>query len=142
MTRTWLGWMAALAVAAPAVARPQPHGHDTTARHEPVGRAAPGGGGHAAAALPARGPRTIAIAATTEGFVPARIVARRGERIRLAITRTTERTCATRFVVEAYGIDRPLPVGEEVDVELTPTSAGTVRFGCPTGMAGGVLVVE
>jgi len=88
------------------------------------------------------GPTTIEIAVTADGFTPARVTARRGRPVRLVVTRTTARTCATAVVVKDLGIERQLPLGKPVVVEFTPGQAGEIRFACPMDMIAGAVVVE
>ncbi len=106
--------------------------------------------GHQHASSPSAGPtarsaapaRTVELAVTGDGFVPAQVRVRKGEPLRLAITRKVERTCATEIVVKDYGIEQPLPLGKTVYVEFTPARSGSVRYACGMDMIGGVLIVE
>lgn len=88
-------------------------------------------------------PRTIALTVTEDGFVPPEVKVKKGEPVRLVVTRRTDATCATELVVPEYGIEKALPLEEPVVVELTPAKAGTITYGCAMGqMVGGVLTVE
>lgn len=104
------------------------HGH---------GRAAPAGGGHAAPAL-----QQFAVTVTADGFVPARIVVNRDTPVKLLVTRKTDQTCAKEIVIAEYGIRHPLPLGQPVTIEFTPTRSGQLRYACAMDMVAGVLVVE
>jgi plastocyanin domain-containing protein len=84
----------------------------------------------------------IELRVTKDGFVPAEIRVQKGERVRLAVTRQVERTCATELVVKDYGINAPLPLGKTVYVELTPKKTGAIRYACGMDMVSGVLLVE
>jgi plastocyanin domain-containing protein len=84
---------------------------------------------------------TVEITVTEDGFTPARVTAKNGEPLRLVVTRTTDRTCATSLVVKELGIQKKLPLGKPVVVELTPKKAGEVRFACPMDMIAGAIVV-
>jgi len=53
----------------------------------------------ALAAEPAKGGQTVQMTVTDDGYVPARIEARKGVPLTLVITRKTDRTCATELVV-------------------------------------------
>jgi plastocyanin domain-containing protein len=86
--------------------------------------------------------RTIEMSVTSDGFVPAEVAVKKGEKVRLAITRKTDKTCATEIVVKDYKIHKPLPLNKTVYVELTPTKTGKVRYACGMDMISGVLVVE
>lgn len=93
-------------------------------------------------AAPAGQPRTVVLSVTTEGFVPAEVKVRKGEPLKLVITRTVERTCATEIVLAGTGIRRDLPLNRPVEIKLTPDKAGTMKYACAMGMVGGVLLVE
>jgi plastocyanin domain-containing protein len=132
---------AAITLGTPLVVRAQQYMWYDPA-HETSGRAAPSGGSHAAAAHAKRAPRTIEIAVTSGGFVPAEVKVKKGETVRLAITRKTGKTCATEFVMNDFGINRSLPLNETIYVEFTPTKLGRIDYACGMKMVSGVLVVE
>ncbi len=94
-----------------------------------------------AAAAPA--PKgTVEVTVTSDGFVPDRIPVKKGEKVRLVVTRKTDRTCATEIVIKEAGINQKLPLNQPVVVELTPKKAGTLKYACGMDMISGVLVVE
>jgi plastocyanin domain-containing protein len=82
------------------------------------------------------------VTVTADGFVPSRIAAKVGQPLTLSITRRAEPSCATEIVIKDYGINTPLPKDKTVEVTLTPTKAGNVRFACAMDMIAGELVVE
>lgn len=86
--------------------------------------------------------RTVEIAVTSDGFVPPEIRARRGQPLKLVVTRKTERTCATEIVMKDFGVNRPLPLNQPVVVTITPKKAGEYRYACGMDMIAGVLKVE
>jgi plastocyanin domain-containing protein len=88
-----------------------------------------------------RGVRVVEMEVTGEGFVPAQVKVKKGEKVRLVITRKTDRTCATEIVIKDYGINAPLPLNKTVTVELTPKASGEIRYACAMNMIGGVLFV-
>lgn len=99
--------------------------------------------GTAAAKAPMAAPgKVIEVSVTGEGFVPASIRVKKGEKVRLAVTRKTERTCATEIVIKDLGINQKLPLNQAVAVEFTPTKTGNLRYACGMDMISGVLVVE
>lgn len=79
---------------------------------------------------------------TSSGFEPAEIKTKKGEPLRLVITRKTEKTCATEVVIKDLGVNKPLPLNEPVTVELTPKKDGELRYACGMDMIAGVIVVE
>lgn len=91
-------------------------------------------------ATPAKG--TVDVVVTGEGFVPARIHAKKGEKLRLVVTRKTDRTCATEIVIKEAGVNQKLPLDKPVVVELTPKKAGKLRYACGMDMIAGEIVVD
>jgi len=95
----------------------------------------------AAPAAPAAGKVTMAV--TDKGFEPERIPAKKGQPITLAITRTTDHTCARDIVFQGQDGKTPLPLGKTVEVTYTPKASGEIKFGCAMGMmVSGVLAVS
>ncbi|HWA78539.1 MAG TPA: cupredoxin domain-containing protein [Polyangiaceae bacterium] len=84
----------------------------------------------------------LEIAVTDDGFVPAHAKVKKGEPVKIFVTRKVERTCATDIVIKDYGINKPLPQGERVELTLTPQKAGPIRFACAMDMVSGELVAE
>ena len=96
----------------------------------------------AAPVLAAAKPRVVELTVTKEGFVPAEVKVRKGEPIKLVVTRKVERTCATEIVMKDFGVNQPLPLDKAVEIELTPDRDGQIKYACAMGMIGGVLLVE
>lgn len=95
------------------------------------------------AAKPADGVKTIAMAVTDEGFVPANVTLKANEPVKLVVTRKTDETCATAILIDGTDIKKELPLNQPVEVAWTPTKPGKVKFGCAMDMMiGGVLLVE
>jgi hypothetical protein len=96
----------------------------------------------AAAAVPDATGR-VAVVVTEEGFVPSRIAARAGQPLVLAITRKTEKTCATEILFRGQEGKTDLPLNKTVEVTYVPRSSGPVKFGCAMGMMiAGVIEVS
>ncbi len=87
------------------------------------------------------GVRTVEMTVTEDGFVPAKVKALKGEKLRLVVTRKTDRTCATEIVIPNYKIDAKLPLNKPVTVELTPKASGEITYGCGMNMITGVIFV-
>jgi plastocyanin domain-containing protein len=113
-------------------------------------RAQHGGGMHMAApasntpiaeGVLKNGVRVVEMQVTGEGFVPSRIKVKKGEKVRLLITRKTDRTCATEIVIKDQGINTPLPLDKQVTVELTAKSSGEIKYACGMGHITGVIFV-
>jgi plastocyanin domain-containing protein len=86
--------------------------------------------------------QVVNIDVTTQGFVPARIEAKVGQPVKLLVTRKTEQTCAKEIVIKDFGIKKPLPLNQPVEVTFTPNKAGKIRYACGMDMIAGVVVVE
>jgi plastocyanin domain-containing protein len=95
----------------------------------------------AAATVPNAG-QAIEIQVTGDGFVPANIKVKKGQLVRLVVTRKTDRTCATEIVIRDQGINQKLPLNRPVTVEFTPSKSGQLRYACGMDMISGVIVVE
>lgn len=125
---------------------------------EPSGSA---GGGHAAcghgqgphthAAAPAAASsqvgrpgaaQTVTIEVTSDGFMPAQATVKAGRPVTLVVTRKVERTCASEIVLKEYGISRPLPLGQAVEITFTPRKAGPIRYACAMDMIAGTLTAQ
>lgn len=87
------------------------------------------------------GVRTVEMEVTGEGFVPARIKVQKGEKVRLLVTRKTDRTCATEIVVKDQGINVPLPLNKQVTVNLVAKASGEIHYACGMGHIRGVIFV-
>lgn len=96
----------------------------------------------AAPAMAARNPRVVELTVTKEGFVPAEVKVRKGEPLKLVVTRKVQRTCATEIVLDGTGIKKELPLDKAVEIEFTPERNGQIKYACAMGMVGGVLLVE
>ena len=62
--------------------------------------------------------------------------------MKLVVTRTVERTCATEIVIKDYGVNAPLPLQQAVEVNLPALKPGKIRYACAMDMIAGVLLVE
>lgn len=95
-----------------------------------------------AAPAPLKYAPRVEVTVTDDGFVPSKIPAKAGEPLTLAITRQTEKTCATEIIFAGQEGKTDLPLGKTVEVAYTPKQSGNVKFGCAMGMMiGGVLEV-
>jgi hypothetical protein len=85
----------------------------------------------------------VAVEVTEAGFVPARIPAKAGQPLTLAVTRKTDRTCARDILFAGQDGKTALPLNQTVEVTYTPKASGEVKFGCAMGMMiAGVLAVS
>jgi plastocyanin domain-containing protein len=88
------------------------------------------------------GVRVVEMKVTDEGFVPSKVKVKRGEKVRLLVTRTTDSTCAKEIVMKDAGINQPLPLDETVKVEFVAKRSGELRYACGMDMISGVVFVQ
>jgi plastocyanin domain-containing protein len=84
----------------------------------------------------------IAIAVTADGFTPSSTHVKVGQPVTLVVTRKVAQTCATDIVIKDYGVNRPLPQDQAVEITFTPTKPGPIHYTCAMGMVTGDLVAE
>ena len=137
MSRTLATSLAAALALAAGAARAQ---HDDHAQYQQKASAALAAAGIAEGTVK-NGVRTVEMAVTEDGFVPSKVKALKGEKVRLVVTRKTDRTCAKEIVIPGYGVNQPLPLGKAVTVELTPKASGEIKYACGMDMISGVLLV-
>ncbi len=87
--------------------------------------------------------RVVEMKVTEKGYEPSPLTVKKGEPVKLVITRTTDSTCATEIIMPDYNINASLPLNKPVEVAFTPTKAGTLKYGCAMGMMiAGIIKVE
>ena len=86
--------------------------------------------------------RKIEVAVTSEGFVPAKIDVKKGERVQLVVTRKTDATCAKSIVIKDQKVNADLPLDKAVTVDVKTDKAGTIPFACPHDMIKGEISVK
>lgn len=86
--------------------------------------------------------KRVTVEVTQDGFVPKEIPAKVGQPITLVVTRKTDLTCAKQIVFADLGVTKDLPMNQAVEVTVTPTKAGDLRFAYDMDMVGGKLVVQ
>jgi len=127
------------------------HGVHASAAEKPAPAAKPAATAKPAAAAPAAkapaakapAPRTVALKVTENGYEPSPVTLKKGEPVRLVITRTTDETCATELVMKDPDLNVELPLNKPVELTFTPTKSGTLKYGCAMGqMISGVFLVE
>ncbi len=87
--------------------------------------------------------RVVELSVTEKGYEPSPITLKKGEPVKLVVTRKTDQTCATEVVMDGYGIDTELPLNKPVEIAFTPKESGQLLYGCRMGkMISGVFMVE
>ena len=90
----------------------------------------------------ADGIRHIPVEANEQGYTPAKIRAKPGEKLVLEFTRTTDAECLAQVKVGDDGALIDLPLGKEVDVPVTAPLSGKLTFVCGMDMNTGVIAVN
>jgi plastocyanin domain-containing protein len=94
-----------------------------------------------AVAVTADGSRHVAIEANKDGYTPASIPGKPGEKLVLTFTRTADSTCIAQLKTpEGKMVD--LPMNTPVDVAVTVPQAGKVEFACGMDMFHGEVVAQ
>jgi len=86
--------------------------------------------------------RRVEVSITKKGFEPDKITAKKGEPLRLVVTRRTDQTCAKEIVIADAGMRKELPLDQPVMIDFTPTKNGELRYACGMDMISGVIVVQ
>jgi plastocyanin domain-containing protein len=84
----------------------------------------------------------IQITVGENGFEPSVVTVHRGELVTLVVTRKTEKTCATEFVMKEHNINQPLPLNQAVTITFTPDKTGDLGYACAMDMYRGTIRVE
>lgn len=84
----------------------------------------------------------IAITVGPKGYEPAQVKAPAGKPVRLTFTRASEVGCGQKLVIPSEEIEKDLPLGEPVAVDLIVPTSGEVTFTCGMGMLKGAIVAE
>ena len=80
---------------------------------------------------------------TERGFEPQRVTVKKDQPVKLVLTRTTDKTCATEIVIDEHHVKAALPLNKPVTVRFTPKKTGELKYGCAMDkMVGGVIFVE
>jgi len=89
------------------------------------------------------GVRVVELSVTEKGYEPSPVTLKKGEPVKLVVTRKTDLTCATEVVMEGYDINTPLPLNQPVEITFTPKESGKLVYGCAMGkMISGVFMVD
>jgi plastocyanin domain-containing protein len=94
-----------------------------------------------AGTVAADGVRRIDVEAGNDGYVPARIAGKPGEKLLLVFKRTVDGECLAQLKTpEGKVID--LPKGTPVEVPVTVPTSGELAFACGMDMFKGVVVAQ
>ena len=94
-----------------------------------------------AATVGSDGLRHITVEANNKGYHPDRISGKPGEKLVLAVTRTSDDACIAQMKTPD-GTVFDLPKGQSVDVAMVVPKSGEATFTCGMGMTTGTIVAE
>lgn len=84
----------------------------------------------------------VAITAGEDGFSPSSIAVKKGSPLTLDFKRTSEKTCATEVVFPELKIEKPLPLGQVVSIDVPTDADRTLTFQCGMAMYKSKIVVK
>ncbi len=84
----------------------------------------------------------VLVNVSAAGFEPADIPAKAGQTLKLAFFRADAQNCAREVVFPDLGIQKNLPPGQTVEVDVTPRKTGFLAFSCGMKMLHGELLVR
>lgn len=76
------------------------------------------------------------------GYTPSKVLLRKDVPAKLVFTRKDPSSCLEELVMPDFGLQRKLPLNEEVTIELTPDKAGRYTYSCGMHMFFGEVVVK
>lgn len=79
---------------------------------------------------------------TASGYDPESVNAEVGKPLTITFIRVSEEGCGAEIVVPDFGINKPLPLNKPIEVTITPTKSGEIRFTCGMDMFRGKVVVR
>jgi hypothetical protein len=82
------------------------------------------------------------IKVSSTGYEPSAIQAKAGQPMKLAFFRLDAQNCGRIVKFPDLGIERELPPGKTVVIEVTPRTTGPLGFGCGMNMMKGELLVQ
>jgi hypothetical protein len=76
----------------------------------------------------------VEVNVSEKGYTPSVIEAKAGEPLTLVFKRTTDKGCGQELVFPGLDIRRPLPLNQEVEIEVTPRKGQSIAFTCGMNM--------
>lgn len=76
----------------------------------------------------------VEVNVSEKGYTPSVIEAKAGKRLTLVFKRTTDKGCGQEIVFPGLDIRRPLPLNQEVEIEVTPRKGHSIAFTCGMNM--------
>lgn len=91
---------------------------------------------------PAPAPVELEVTVDKNGYTPSLVEVAKAGKVKLLFKRTSAVGCGERVVFPALGIEKDLPVGTVVAIEVEAKAGERIAFTCGMGMYKGALVVR
>lgn len=91
---------------------------------------------------PAPAPAGIEVTVDKNGYTPSVVEVAKAGKVKLLFKRTSAANCGERLVFPSLGIEKDLPVGIVVAIEVEAKAGERIAFTCGMGMYKGALVVR
>jgi plastocyanin domain-containing protein len=88
------------------------------------------------------GARKVAVTVDAKGFTPSSVDAKKGDKLQLVFTRTTDDTCAKEVVFPEINLTKPLPLNTAVAIDVPTDAARTLTFQCGMAMFKSKVVIN
>jgi plastocyanin domain-containing protein len=85
---------------------------------------------------------TLSVTADGEGFHPSTVDVKKGAPLTLEFKRTSDATCATEVVFPELKLEKKLPLGEVVAIQVPTDVDRTIGFQCGMGMYKSKIIVR
>src|SRR5215469_17907818 len=101
-----------------------------------------GAGGVSVSQVPQAPSDAVLVKVSAAGYQPSQIPAKAGRPLKLAFFRVDAQNCGRLVRFPSLGIERELPPGRTVVIEVTPRKSGPLAFSCGMNMMKGELLVQ
>jgi hypothetical protein len=101
-----------------------------------------GAGGVSVSQIPQAPSDALLVKVSAAGYEPSQIPAKAGRPLKLAFFRADAQNCGRLVKFPALGIERELPPGQTVVIEVTPRKTGPLAFSCGMNMMKAELLVQ